>query len=127
MQGARRGELAVVVIVDRELHHIDAVLAGPPRDRGQRAFDGACRVNDQRNAPRHRVGDHPGTLARDVVTQLAAHRLHPRACAPRLEGDDERQGRDDAAEDLERRAQAEWRHEDAGGDRRERQRRVATT
>ena len=54
----------MVVAVDRELHDVDAVLAGPPRERGQRAFDRARRMNDQRNAPRHRGGDHPGTLAR---------------------------------------------------------------
>ena len=111
LQRARRGELAVALAVDRELDHVDAVLGGPARERRQRPVDGARRMDDQRNAPGHRLRDHAGTLARDVVPQVRAHRLHARARAPGLEGDDERERGDDAAEDLERRPQPERRDE----------------
>src|SRR3954454_10877024 len=52
------------------------------------------------------------SLTRGLEPQRDALRLPPRAA--RLESEHERDGRDDAAEDLERRLQAERRHEDPG-------------
>ena len=122
---ARRGELARAVAVDRELDHVDAVLGGPARERRERPVDAARRMDDQRNAPGHRLRDHAGDLSpRRRTPGPRAHRLHARARAPRLEGDHERERGDDAAEDLERRAQPERRDEQAGRDRRERERGV---